>query len=312
MPVIDANTLLQMIGDLAEAAAGQADFNQLLASRVIEIEKLVRGINSGVENMAPRSHSAVYVGDHLAVTRALDRFYIYVDTRDLALSPPLLLEGKWEHSITTFLLDLIKPGMTVVDIGANIGYFTLLAASLTGEKGVVYAFEPNPANFKLLQRNVIANWYVKWVQCFPCALFNQATHMTLRTASSIPGAGSLFLTEATGAPVQLDETVTVTTKTLDELVQVPVDVIKIDAEGSEPFILEGMKATLTRSPGVKIVMEFNLQALQAAGKNPREFLARIETLGLKVRQLTWDGHVLEGRDMNLFEYPLNTVILSKA
>lgn len=306
------NTMFQIVGELADAAAGQADFNQLLAARVIEIEKLVRGMSSRAGASADHSHFAVYVGEHLAVTRALGRFYIYVDTRDLALAPPLLLEGKWEHGVTTFLLDLVKPGMTVVDIGANIGYFTLLAASLAGEKGMVYAFEPGPENFKLLQRNVIANWFVERVQCSPYALLDHATKMDLHTASSIPGAGSLFLTEAAGAPVRLDETVTVTTKTLDEIVQVPVDVIKIDAEGSEPFILEGMKATLERSRGVKLIMEFNLQALQAAGKDPKEFLARIESLGLKVRQLTWDGHVLEGKDVNLFEYPLNTVILSKA
>lgn len=305
------NKLFKVVGALAEAAAGQADFNQLLAARVIEIEKLVRGMNSRAGGSAGHSHPAVYVGDNLAVTRALDRFYIYVDTRDLALSPPLLLEGEWEHGVTTFLLDLIKPGMTVVDVGANIGYFTLLAASLVGEKGTVYAFEPSPANFKLLQKNLIANWFTDRVRWFSFALLDQAGQKDLRAAGSIPGASSLFMTEAAGAPVHLDETITVMTKALDEIVQDPVDVIKIDAEGSEPYILEGMKATLARSPGVQLVMEFNIQALQAAGKDPKEFLKRIETLGLKVRQLTWDGHVLEGKDVNLFGYPLNTVILSK-
>ncbi|HEV2499371.1 MAG TPA: FkbM family methyltransferase [Terriglobia bacterium] len=304
--------LFQVVGALAEAAAGQANFDQLLASRLVAIEKLLREITSRTESLAARRHPAVYLGDYLAVTRALNRFYIYVDTRDLALGPPLLLEGEWEHGVTTFLLDLIKPDMTVVDVGANIGYFTLLAASLVGEKGIVYAFEPNPANFKLLQKNVIANWYVDRVRCSSCALLDQPGQKDLRAADSIPGASSLFLTEAAGTSVHLHETVTVMTKTLDEIVQDPVDVIKIDAEGSEPFILEGMKATLARSPRIKIVMEFNLQALQAAGKDSREFLKRIETLGLKVWQLTWDGHVLEGKDVNLFEYPMNTIILSRA
>lgn len=310
MQVDDMNKLFQVVGALAEAAAGQADFDQLLASRLVAIERLLREISMG--NITARPHPAVYVGDHLAVTRALNRFYIYVDTRDLALSPPLLLEGEWEHGVTTFLLDLIKPGMTVVDVGANIGYFTLLAASLVGEKGIVYAFEPSPANFKLLQKNLIANWYTGRVRCFSIALLDQAGQRNLHMASSLPCNSSLFLAESAGAPVHLDETVRVTTKALDEIVQDPVDVIKIDAEGSEPFILEGMKVTLARSPGVQIVMEFNIQALQAAGKDPKEFLKRIETLGLKVRQLTWDGYVLEGKDVNLFGYPLNTVILSKA
>ncbi len=92
---------------------------------------------------APQSSNdgrfAVYLGENLALTRVLDRFKMYVDARDISLAPHLLLDGYWELWNTKVFRQLLRPGMHVVDVGANVGYYTLLAAAGVGPRGRVHA-----------------------------------------------------------------------------------------------------------------------------------------------------------------------------
>lgn len=308
--VADINTLTQVVGALAQSTAELADFSQNVASRLTSLEAEARRISESMEALLRRGPS-VFVEDHLVVTRVLDRFLMYADTRDLGITPHLVTLGEWERSITQFLLDAIKPGMTVVDAGANIGYFTLLAASAAGEKGVVYAFEPLPRNYEILQKNVTVNWFSHRVQCFPLALLDRSQPIELHTTTALPCSSSIFLRDVAGEPIHLENTVAAEAKPLDEIVDGPVDVIKIDAEGSEPLIFDGMKTVLRRSPGVKIVMEFHRAAIAASGRDPNQFLDQIRSAGFAIRQLTWDGSVLDEAHMDLSALPLNTLILSR-
>jgi FkbM family methyltransferase len=302
MPPVDVNGLFEAVGTLAENAALQADFYQAMASRLVEIEKLVR-------NLAHHANT-FYVGDHLAVTRVVDHFLMYADTRDLSITPHLLIDGEWEPHVKKVLLQFITPGMTVVDVGANFGYFTLLAAQVVGPKGLVYAFEPHPRSFEILQKNIVANWYVDRIRSFPFALLDGAKQLDMHTTPSLAGGNSFFVTQMGG--LSLDESIAVTAKTLDEVVSGRVDVMKIDAEGSEPFIIEGMKGVLARSPQIKIVMEFNPQALQAAGKDPRQFLRRLAELGFVAGMVTLQGDI-EPPDESVLDgdYIHHTLVLFK-
>src|SRR5207245_2930011 len=69
----------------------------------------------------------------------------------------LYVTGVWEKDVTAYLMKLIESGMVVVDIGANVGYYTLLAAEKVGSHGKVLAFEPEPSRYALLEKNVRAN-----------------------------------------------------------------------------------------------------------------------------------------------------------
>ncbi|GAI28794.1 unnamed protein product [marine sediment metagenome] len=71
---------------------------------------------------------------------------MYVNTDDRGFAPILLVDGVWEKYKTEVFKQMVKEGMVVVDIGANIGYYTLIGAELVGESGIVYAFEPEPSN----------------------------------------------------------------------------------------------------------------------------------------------------------------------
>src|SRR5690348_7565067 len=79
----------------------------------------------------------------------------YMDVGDWSLRPdPDLLFGSYEEGTTNIFERLLKEGMAVVDVGANLGYYALLAARLVGESGKVYAFEPDPTNYALLTKNI--------------------------------------------------------------------------------------------------------------------------------------------------------------
>jgi FkbM family methyltransferase len=304
------DTLSQPADALAANAVLQSQVINALAKQVIEIGKQLHSLRESITVLSRRP-PAVYVGDHLALTRILNGPVMYVDSRDASITPKLLTEGIYEPSITAFLAAAIRPEMKIVDIGANMGYFTLVAAAAAGPEGRVYAFEPHPRSYEILQKNVSLNWYSSRVQCFPYALLNEAKQMELHTTTSCLGGSSLFSTDSPDRDFHLGDTILITAKPLDELVQVPVDLVKIDTEGSEPFVFGGMKVLLEHSPHVKIVMEFNRPGLEASGRKPEHFLDEITRLGFKIRQLTWDGHILESSQMNLAG-SISTLILSRS
>src|SRR5262245_7714777 len=100
---------------------------------------------------------SVYLGDHRALTRTIYGHAMLVDTRDLSLGPTLLLHGDWEGEVTLFLLGRLRPGMNVIDVGANIGWYSVLMASRVGSAGTLMAFEANPSAYELCHHNLVIN-----------------------------------------------------------------------------------------------------------------------------------------------------------
>jgi FkbM family methyltransferase len=167
----------------------------------------------------------------------------------------------------------LEPGMVVLDVGANIGCYSLLAARRVGPSGRVYAFEPDPRTRPSLEYNVRANGL---------------TNVTIvpKAASDAAGRRTLYLSRSashSGLAHSMDErsivgTRTVDTVRIDDVVAgQPVDVVKMDIEGHEPAALRGMEDTLARSPEVRLFLEFNPVALQAAGSDQDSFSARLST-----------------------------------
>jgi FkbM family methyltransferase len=178
---------------------------------------------------------------------------------------------------------------------------------LVGPEGRVYSFEPNPPTFEILSKNVAVNWYGEWVRCFQCAILDVPKEVELFAGTSLMGGSSIFLTELVGEDYHR---VRVPAKPLDEIVTGPVDVMKIDSEGSEPFVFEGMKGMLANSPNIKIVMEVNVPALQQAGINPKQFLDKLAGLGFEAQFLTHYG-TIEPPDQRVLMGPITNLLLSK-
>jgi len=183
-----------------------------------------------------------------------------------------------ERYETRLFRKLVTRGMTVVDIGANVGYYTLLAARLVGDKGKVFAFEPEPENYALLVRNIELNGYRNVIP-------------VRKAISSQTGKADLFLNRETGAHGFLPDRegvigiMPVETVSLDKYfkgIEHPIDIIKIDVEGAELEVLLGMQNIIKNNDNLKIFTElFWPRGLQKSGFSPQEYWNKLVESGLQ-------------------------------
>ena len=116
---------------------------------------------------------------------------MYLDPNDTIVSRSLSLDLIWEKEESEFLRNIIKEGMNVVDIGANIGYFSLLFSKWVGDKGKVYSIEPDPFNFDLLSKNILIN-QAENIISFQNALSNHNGHASLFLSEKNKGDHRIF------------------------------------------------------------------------------------------------------------------------
>ena len=157
-----------------------------------------------------------------------------------------------------FLEKLVEPGMQILDVGANIGLYTLLLARLTGEAGHVFAFEPEPNLFSVLCENCAANNAVN-VTPFQCAAGDANGRATFQRAAFNSGDNRL------GGSKPGAQSIEVEVARLDEVLPVQtVQFIKLDVQGHEVAALSGMHRLLASSPDVRVLFEFWPAGLRAA------------------------------------------------
>ena len=211
---------------------------------------------------------------------------IYAETMS-GLGVNLGVRGTYEEETTKLFLVQVREGMTVLDIGANIGYYSLLAGRQVGEKGKVFAFEPWHANFSLLQRNIEANGFKNIIPVAK-AVLNRCGRQRLFLAAD-PSEHSL-------CEGNDKESVEIDVTTVDEFVReqnISVDLIKMDVEGSEMRVLEGMTETINKNPDLKIITEFSIRNLERDGCFPEAFLRKLVSLGFELyafyeKKHTWE------------------------
>ncbi|HVM18185.1 MAG TPA: FkbM family methyltransferase [Gaiellaceae bacterium] len=193
---------------------------------------------------------------------------------DRADSLFLLRHGVYEPTMTRLIEERVRAGDVVVDVGANIGYHTLLFARLVGPEGRVVAFEPDEENFAVLAENVRANGYAN-VELVRAAVADRSGTVALRRSSDNSGDHRIFAAD------EERETVEVPCVTLDEHLgdAVRVDVVKVDVQGAEAAVLRGMRGVLARSPVRAILTEVWPQGLAAAGDDAAAYLAELQAAG---------------------------------
>ncbi len=203
-------------------------------------------------------------------------FYVDADARGLA--PKLLLLGSYEPHLTHLFERLVTPGMTVLDIGANIGYYTAIASERVGPNGRVIAFEPDPQNFDLLARNA-ASMLPAHIEVHDWALSDHAGAATLFRDYRSSSRSTLVQPAIRKPGGELE----VRLHTLDAwfaATGASADLIKIDTEGSEGRIIRGGRQLIERCHPI-IVMELWPFALRANGTDPDEMLGTFAALGYR-------------------------------
>jgi FkbM family methyltransferase len=202
----------------------------------------------------------------------VDGLTLSLDPQDKMVTLHILDHGNYEPAETRVVRDLLKPGDTFIDVGANIGWYTLIGSRIVGEQGRVIAFEPAPASFGLLSRNARINGCRNTI-LVDDALSNKAGKIRLNLGDTNKGHNSFLKTSETKESVEVDAV------TLDAYLKGDkreIALIKIDVEGAEGFVLEGMKETLRNQPRMALLMEFFPTLIRQAGFDPaamlREFL----------------------------------------
>jgi FkbM family methyltransferase len=200
------------------------------------------------------------------------------------VSNPAYALGTNERPVQQAFARLLKPGDVFYDIGANVGFFTVIGARLVGPGGRVYAFEPVPENAALVRHNAEMNGFM---------------HVTVieKAVSRQTGEGELFLARYSGGsalssvdtpPPDLKEVISIEMVSIDDVIEQqaiePPAVVKIDVEGAEVEVLEGMARTLRDFEPV-VVYEIDDEDEGAFNRKRVECAAFLRARGYKITRL---------------------------
>lgn len=225
-------------------------------------------------NLYKKAVSVVAKDSQVVVSLPLNS-KLLVSTKDAGLGMMLRTHGMFEPLQTKLFLKSVKPGDTVLDVGANVGYYTVLASKTVGPKGRVFAFEPDPRNLTLLRKNAVLN------KCRNVVIVNKAVDSTKGRSSFLqdhanPGESRL---------VNNKGTIRVSTTSLDAFVKNAhvrrVDVVKMDIEGAEVAAIVGAKKTFSPRKGTTLFIECNPGKLAQSLHAAEDLLRAMQTVGFR-------------------------------
>lgn len=287
---IGLDSLLRLLFPSTAAAAVREQAAQAAggSGQVSDLSGL-RRILSSVDRLTTASPVQIRFGPEDIVAMRVRGMTLLCDRADVAVSAHIIRNGIYEPHLTPVFESYCRPGMTVVDIGANLGYYTMLASRLVGPAGRVVAVEPNSENCRLLLLSKLLNDAAN-ADLLPVALDDHRGWSYFSTALGTNGSllnGDLAIADGRGFVVP--------TFTLDELVEGPVDLIKIDVEGAEFRVISGARRIITAYRPV-VITEFSCHMLAAvSGCSPAAYLSWFTDLGYRV-YVIGQNHVIDPVD----------------
>jgi FkbM family methyltransferase len=196
--------------------------------------------------------------------------------------------GIYDRPLTNLLKSTLSPGDVFFDIGANVGYFTLLASNLVGDNGHVHAFEPIPQNAEAIRRNVDRNALTN-IKIIEAAVSDSGGTLPLFVSDSPKSSGWASIVPSNSRRRQIQ----VPKLTLDEYVQRNEkfwpDLIKMDIEGAESFALAGMQHILNSELAPDLVVEVNPYLLDREGLTQDAITTPLLASGYELKTLTAGG-----------------------
>ncbi|MFC1864248.1 FkbM family methyltransferase [Chloroflexota bacterium] len=221
-----------------------------------------------------------------------NKMCLYVN--DTGLSRELLLRGTREEVQTRLMKQLVRPGMVVADIGANIGYYVLIEATIVGETGKVYAMEPVPQNYELLCKNMRENNYDNIVETYSCAISDVcgtrkiAVTKQSNLATILTSEDEMSEYAKKALKLGTERTLDVETITLDKFLEDKgqVDFIRMDVEGHEVEIVRGMLDTLKNSRiGTRLFIEIHPNLFDKPRAKMEEIMQNLIRSGFEMKYL---------------------------
>lgn len=182
--------------------------------------------------------------------------------------------GRYEPHETIVVQRILKPGQMFVDVGAHIGYYTVMAANIVGPSGCVHAFEPDEGNISKLVANT--SYFNGIVQVYASAVSDRAID-----------CASLYLSDTNSGDHRLyatpdRESIEVSVTTLDADIEPPVDFLKIDVQGWETHVLRGARDLIEGSPNLTGLIELSPGHLKLAGSSSGELMGLLSGMGFNV------------------------------
>jgi FkbM family methyltransferase len=201
----------------------------------------------------------------------------WFDESDEKLTPWVRRHATWEADLLRLLDAEVRPGMTVVDVGANVGFHTVVLSKLVGDDGRVHAFEPYPVTVEILRANLWRHGCLN-TTLYESAVTDFGGHARIEVDPE--GASGAHLA-ATGVEVRAT--------TLDETLGIAsIDVLKVDVEGAEPLVLRGATDVLAASPQMLAIVEFRGER-HLDGTEPEAVLDEYQAHGFRLELIRPDG-----------------------
>lgn len=222
---------------------------------------------------------------------------LWVDLSDHGVSAGCLHDD-WEPAATDFILSVLGPGDTFIDIGANIGWFSVLAAHVVGAEGRVYAFEPREDLRARLCQSIAANGFDQQCHVESSALGEGEGESYLAWVPGERNPGHSFLAPA-NLPEGAERLAKVSIRPLDSFnIPAPVRIVKIDVEGAESMVLKGARRLIERDHPILVLEIFPEWLHAVSGTTPNSLLESLRAYGYRVFFLTELGLGRELRSGN--------------
>ena len=241
-----------------------------LSQRVDELTQLVRSLDSRLYGAERFRAPYYYLGGNRALTYLETGQPFYVDTSDFGLTPWLGMGGHWETWADRVVSGYVRPGMTIIDVGANVGYYAVKWGKMIGPQGELHAFEPNPELAIFIHENLALNGLHGHCRYYTHAVGAEHGQAVLTLTEHSTGLATL---RKVLMPPGALRTHTVAVAPLDAVLGHlnSVDLIKIDVEGYEPSVIAGARQLIARSPKCAFHLEVQT-GWETDGESIRETL----------------------------------------
>ena len=290
-------TAEQHARNAAIRAGGAGAPRPSLTTRVKDLgRRLMRALLPEHLRSEHRPNPVYDAGDHL-VTRLETGPFIALNKVDMTVTPALATSGSIERQHEHFVASLIRGGDFIVDVGANVGIYSLSSAARCGPFGRVFSFEPNSSTAKLLRHGIMMNWVHDRLKVVELAASDAEGYVSFEGSDKLIGEvrvpnstrGDFF--ELSGTVVGDRQTITIGATRLDAYfpVDLPFRLLKIDAEGHEVAVLRGARRLLESKCFDILMIEYGYES------HHHDFAAFIaemrllETFGYRPHRLDWAG-----------------------